>query len=46
MDRCPVRVENRTVVVDTSARVDGPPRGTDTIKQAAEGAFCINIGGE
>ena len=46
MDRFPVRVENGTVVVDTSARVDGPPRGTDTIRQEAEGSFCINIGAE
>jgi cytochrome b6-f complex iron-sulfur subunit len=46
MDRFAVRVESGSVVVDTSLRIEGPPRGTDTIEQDPEGPFCINIGGE
>jgi cytochrome b6-f complex iron-sulfur subunit len=48
MDRFPVIVQNGLVSVDTnpSARVDGPPRGTDTIQQQPEGPFCVTIGGE
>jgi cytochrome b6-f complex iron-sulfur subunit len=46
MDRFAVRVEGGTVKVDTSQIILGPPRGTDTIGQAPEGPFCINIGGE
>jgi cytochrome b6-f complex iron-sulfur subunit len=46
MDRFAVRVVNGQVQVDTSQVVLGPPRGTDTIGQNPEGAFCVNIGGE
>jgi cytochrome b6-f complex iron-sulfur subunit len=46
MDRFAVKVVNGQVQVDTSQVVLGPPRGTDTIGQNPEGAFCVNIGGE
>ena len=46
MDRFRVMVENGVVSVDTGTRIDGPPRGTDTIEQQPEGPFCITIGGE
>ncbi len=46
MDRFRVIVENGIVSVDTGARIDGPPRGTDTIQQQPEGPFCVTIGGE
>lgn len=46
MDRFRVFVENGIVKVDTSVRIDGPPRGTDTIDQQPEGPFCVTIGGE
>jgi cytochrome b6-f complex iron-sulfur subunit len=46
MDRFRVVVQNGLVSVDTGTRVDGPPRGTDTIQQQPEGPFCVTIGGE
>jgi cytochrome b6-f complex iron-sulfur subunit len=46
MDRFRVVVENGLVRVDTTTRIDGPPRGTDTIGQQPEGPFCVTIGGE
>ena len=46
MDRFRVIVENGLVSVDTGTRIDGPPRGTDTIQQQPEGPFCVTIGGE
>ncbi|MGH2724751.1 MAG: ubiquinol-cytochrome c reductase iron-sulfur subunit [Actinomycetota bacterium] len=48
MDRFPVSVENGNVRVDTSiaGTQNGPPRGTDTLRQDPEGPFCINIGAE
>ncbi|HEX5948674.1 MAG TPA: Rieske 2Fe-2S domain-containing protein, partial [Actinomycetota bacterium] len=46
MDRFRVLVESGIVKVDTATRIDGPPRGTDTIQQQPEGPFCVTIGGE
>jgi cytochrome b6-f complex iron-sulfur subunit len=46
MDRFALKVENNTVVVDTSNIILGPARGTDTIGQSPEGPFCVDIGGE
>jgi cytochrome b6-f complex iron-sulfur subunit len=47
LDRFPVVVQGGTVKVDTSqVQENGPPRGTDTLKQEPEGPFCVNIGGE
>jgi cytochrome b6-f complex iron-sulfur subunit len=45
MDRFKVFIENETVHVDTSERVIGPPRGTDTTGQTPEGPYCVNISG-
>lgn len=39
--RFPVLVEEGQLKVDTSIIVTGPPRGTDTVKQAPEGPFCV-----
>jgi cytochrome b6-f complex iron-sulfur subunit len=44
MDRFHVTVEGDVVVVDTSTVVLGPPRGTDTIGQQPQGAFCVATG--
>jgi cytochrome b6-f complex iron-sulfur subunit len=41
LDRFPISVENDRVMVDTSTIVIGPTRGTDTIRQAPQGAFCV-----
>ena len=48
LDRFPVKIVNGTVQVDTGTARDqnGPPRGTDTIKQNPEGAFCVTISEE
>jgi cytochrome b6-f complex iron-sulfur subunit len=47
MDRFPVTIAgNGDVTVDTGARVDGPPIGTNTTGQEAEGPHCITGGGE
>ena len=46
LDRFPVSVQDGVVSVDTSVAgtENGPPRGTDTIKQTPQGPFCVNIG--
>jgi cytochrome b6-f complex iron-sulfur subunit len=36
----PLTVDGSSLVVDTAAPAPGPPRGTDTIGQQAEGAHC------
>jgi cytochrome b6-f complex iron-sulfur subunit len=41
LSRFPVSVEEGRLSVDTSIIVTGPPRGTDTIRQAPEGPFCV-----
>jgi cytochrome b6-f complex iron-sulfur subunit len=41
LQRFAVTVEGTTVKVDTSKAVPGPPRGTDTIRQAPQGPFCV-----
>jgi cytochrome b6-f complex iron-sulfur subunit len=48
LDRFPVRLKNGTVQVDTGTARDqnGPPRGTDTIKQNPEGPFCVTVSAE
>ena len=48
LDRFPVKLVNGVVQVDTGTARDqnGPPRGTDTIQQNPEGAFCVNVSGE
>jgi cytochrome b6-f complex iron-sulfur subunit len=44
MDRFKVTITGDTVVVDTSAVVLGPPRGTDTISEPPQGPFCVAPG--
>ena len=46
MDRFPVTITpDGSVIIDTAARLDGPPIGTNTTGQEAEGPHCIG-GGE
>ena len=45
MDRFTVQVDGSgNVLVDTSVVVLGPPRGTDTINEPPQGAFCVASG--
>jgi hypothetical protein len=45
MDRFRVEITGAgDVMVDTSEVILGPPRGTDTINQPPEGAFCVATG--
>ena len=41
LDRFPVDVQGGVVVVDTKTRVEGPPIGTNTTGQEAEGPHCV-----
>jgi cytochrome b6-f complex iron-sulfur subunit len=41
LQRFPVRVQGAEVTVDTGNPGPNPPRGTDTIRQAPEGPFCV-----
>jgi cytochrome b6-f complex iron-sulfur subunit len=44
MDRFKMSIVNGNVFVDTSLPVLGPPRGTDTIQEPPQGAFCVAPG--
>jgi cytochrome b6-f complex iron-sulfur subunit len=44
LDRFQMVIEGDQVIVDTSEIVLGPPRGTDTIEQPPQGAFCVATG--
>jgi cytochrome b6-f complex iron-sulfur subunit len=44
LDRFVITIEGDQVIVDTSEIVLGPPRGTDTIEQPPQGAFCVATG--
>jgi cytochrome b6-f complex iron-sulfur subunit len=44
MDRFHMEVQGGRVMVDTSEVVLGPARGTDTIDQPPQGAFCVAPG--
>jgi hypothetical protein len=44
MDRFHMEIVGGRVMVDTSEVVLGPPRGTDTIDQPPQGAFCVAPG--
>lgn len=46
MDRFGVSVANGIVVVDTGSVFGGPPIGTNTTGQEAEGPHCVGAGGE
>lgn len=41
MDRFPLEVSGGAITVDTGEIIQGPPIGTDTTGQAAEGAPCV-----
>lgn len=41
MDRFPLTVENGSVIADTGEEIEGPPIGTNTTGQEAEGPHCI-----
>lgn len=44
LDRFPIKVEEGIIHVDTGNAITGPPRGTNTTGQNAEGAFCVELG--
>jgi cytochrome b6-f complex iron-sulfur subunit len=45
MERFPISVDGGgNVVVDTSVRLPGPPRGTDTISEPPQGPYCVAPG--
>ena len=45
MERFPISVDGSgLVVVDTSERIPGPPRGTDTISEPPQGPYCVAPG--
>jgi cytochrome b6-f complex iron-sulfur subunit len=44
MDRFHIEIVNGRVMVDTAEVVLGPARGTDTIDQPPQGAFCVAQG--
>ena len=41
LERFRISIENGNVMVDTSERIPGPPRGTDTTKKPQAGPFCV-----
>ena len=43
LDRFPITIEGEAVTVDTTFVITGPPRGTNTTGQEAEGAFCAEV---
>ena len=45
-DTLTVTVEGGIVKVDTSQKLEGPPRGKVTVQPNPEGPFCVTIGGE
>ena len=44
LDRFPVKIEGGKVNVDTGTIILGPPIGTNTTGQEAEGPHCVSIG--
>jgi cytochrome b6-f complex iron-sulfur subunit len=42
MDRFPVTIDGGTVQADTGIVVQGPPIGTNTTGQEAEGPHCVS----
>ncbi len=45
LDRFPLTVNNGNVSVDTATIITGPPIGTNTTGQEAEGPHCVGTGG-
>ena len=46
MDQFPISIEGGQISVDTGTIVDGPPIGTNTTGQEAEGPHCVGGSGE
>ncbi len=44
LDRFKITIDNGTIMVDTAGVILGPPRGTDTIDEPPQGAFCVAPG--
>jgi cytochrome b6-f complex iron-sulfur subunit len=44
LDRFPMKLEGSALKVNTGIIVTGPPRGTNTTGQNAEGPFCVQVG--
>ena len=44
LDRFAVRIEGGNLSIDTRTIVVGPPIGTDTTRQEADGPHCVSIG--
>ncbi len=44
LDRFKITVDNGNIMVDTAGVILGPPRGTDTIDEPPQGAFCVAPG--
>ncbi len=44
LSRFPIKIEGGNLMVDTSTILPGPPRGTDTIHEPAQGQFCVAPG--
>ncbi len=41
LDHFPLTKDGNSIAVDTSTRIPGPPRGTDTIGQSPAGPHCV-----
>jgi len=46
LDRFPITVSGSSISVDTGVVITGPPIGTNTTGQEAEGPHCVSAGGE
>jgi len=44
LDRFPVSISGQKVTVDTGLVIQGPPIGTNTTGQEAEGPHCVTVG--
>jgi len=45
LDRFPIQVNGSNIAVDTGMIIQGPPIGTNTTGQEAEGPHCVSAGG-
>jgi cytochrome b6-f complex iron-sulfur subunit len=45
MDRFAMTVDGDSLTVDTGTVIEGPPIGTNTTGQEAEGPHCVSGGG-
>jgi cytochrome b6-f complex iron-sulfur subunit len=44
LDRFKITIDSGNIMVDTAGVILGPPRGTDTIDEPPQGAFCVAPG--